>query len=81
MKQIKRLQLGKGGLHKGFISQVKKFFEKEEVVKITILRSACRNKDSAREMCDELVKCLGKNYSYRLVGYVATVRKFRRAQR
>lgn len=76
--EIARLQIGKNGLTNAFIEQVKKISEKEERIKITILKSACRDKADAKELCDKMVEGLGKNYTYRLVGYVCTLLKFRR---
>jgi RNA-binding protein YhbY len=81
MKPIKRLQIGKKGLSPSFIEQVKKIFNDEEVLKISILKSACRDKKEAMIMADSLVEALGKKYSYKLIGYVLTIRKFRKVQR
>ena len=81
MKPIKTLQIGKNGLSETFISQARRVFEDAEVVKISILKSACRDKTQAKEMADKLMEALGKNFGYRLVGYVLTVRKFRKVQR
>ncbi|MFH1451706.1 MAG: YhbY family RNA-binding protein [archaeon] len=81
MKPIKRLQFGKNGLSKSFIEQVKSVFENEEILKITILKSACRNKKDAVKIAEELMDALGKKFNYKLVGYVLTVRKFRKFQR
>ena len=81
MKQIKRLQLGKAGLSPEFIEQVKSIFEKETLVKISILKSACRDKKDAEKIGKDLVEALGKKYDYKLVGYVLTVVKYRKSQR
>jgi RNA-binding protein YhbY len=81
MKPIKRLQLGKAGLTLAFIDQVKSIFEKETVVKISILKSACRDKKDAERIGLDLVEALGVKYDYKLVGYVLTVVKYRKAQR
>jgi RNA-binding protein YhbY len=81
MKPIKRLQLGKAGLTLAFIDQVKSIFEKETLVKISILKSACRDKKDAERIGLDLVEALGVKYDYKLVGYVLTVVKYRKAQR
>ena len=81
MKQIKRLQLGKNGLTPAFIEQVRSIFEKETLIKISILKSACRDKSDAEKIGDDLVEALGMKYDYKLVGYVLTVVKYRKAQR
>jgi len=81
MKQIKRLQMGKNGLTPEFINQVKSIFEGETLIKISILKSACRDKTDAKKIGDDLIGELGKKYDYKLVGYVLTVVKYRKDQR
>ena len=81
MKQIKRLQIGKKGLTEEFLVQLKSIFENENLLKVTILKSACRDKEQAKKMAEELVDALGKNYTYRLIGYVLTIHKFRKKVR
>ena len=81
MKQIKKLQLGKNGLTPDFINQVKSIFQNETLIKITILKSACRDKTQAKKIAEDLTDSLGKKYSYKLIGYVITIMKFRKNQR
>ena len=81
MKPIRKLQIGKAGLSDAFVEQVKSIFENEKLVKISILKSACRDKKDAEKMAEELVGALGKKYGYKLVGYVITVIKYRKSQR
>ncbi len=81
MRPIKRLQMGKNGMTEAFIDQVKSLFEGETLIKITILKSACRDKKEAEKMGDDLVEALGKKYDYKLVGYVLTVIRYRKEQR
>ena len=81
MKPVKRLQMGKNGLSPAFVEQVRGVFENENSVKISILKSACRDKKDAEKIGTDLVDALWKNFIYRLVGYVLTVRKFRRIVR
>ena len=73
-----QLQIGKNGLTDAFIEQVRRLSQNEERMKITILKSACRDKVEAKKMCEELVEKLGKNYTYRLIGYVCTLFRFRK---
>ena len=81
MKPIKQLQMGKAGLSDAFVEQVRAVFENETLVKISILKSACRDKSEAKKIGEDLVLRLGKKYGFKLVGYVLTVIKFRKAQR
>ena len=82
MKQkIKRLQLGKNGVTKEFLEQTKNAFENSTIVKISILKSACRKKEDAKKIGEQIVEYLGKNFDYKLIGFVLTVMKFRREVR
>lgn len=81
MKQIKKLQMGKKGLTPEFIDQVKSIFEKETLIKVSILKSACRDKKEAEKIGDDLIEALGVKYDYKLIGYVLTVIKYRKSQR
>ena len=78
VRPIKTIQLGKNGLSEAFILEMKKLFENEKMVKINILRSACRDKKMAKELADKLVGELGLKFGYKLVGYSLTVSKFRK---
>ncbi len=78
MKQIKKLQIGKNGLTPEFIEQVKSIFKKEKLIKISILKSACRDKNKADKMAKELIEALGHKYGYKLVGYVVMITKYRK---
>ncbi len=81
MKPVKQLQIGKAGLSNAFVDQVRSIFESETMIKISILKSACRDKDEAKEIGEDLVSKLGKKFGFKLVGYVFTVTKFRKDQR
>jgi RNA-binding protein YhbY len=76
-----QLQIGKNGLTEGFIGQAKRIFETEKIIKVSILKSACRDKKEAKEIVDKLLEALGKNFTARLVGYVVTIQRFRREVR
>lgn len=78
MRQIKKLQIGKNGLTAEFIEQVKSIFEKEKLIKVSILKSACRDKVEADKMAKELIGALGPKYGYKLVGYVVMITKYRK---
>ncbi len=78
---IKKLQIGKNGLTEEFVSQVKGIFINERMVKIAILKAACRDKAEAKTIAENLLEALGKKYDYKLVGYVLTISKFRKEQR
>ncbi len=70
--------MGKHGLTPEFIEQIKGVFKNERMIKISILRSATRNKAEADEIAKKLIEHLGPTYKYRLIGYVLTVMRFRK---
>jgi RNA-binding protein YhbY len=80
MQEIKKLQMGKNGITDNFIEQLRNMFTHTKIVKVTILKSACRNKADAIALADKLVEKLGTKFSYSLIGYVLTVRRFRTNQ-
>lgn len=81
MKPIRQLQMGKAGLSKAFVEQVSRIFETETMIKISILKSCCRDKNDAKKIGEELVEKLGPKFGFKLIGYVLTVTKFRKNQR
>jgi len=81
VKPVRKLQMGKNGLSDAFIEQIKSILDNERLIKISILKSACRNKAEAKEIAEKLITSLGKKYDYKLIGYVITVIKYRKNQR
>ena len=75
-------QLGKAGVTKNFLEQLSKTFKKHELVKITILPSATRNRAEvmkiARDLWTELRQREEKNFTARVVGFTIIIRKWRK---
>jgi RNA-binding protein YhbY len=51
------------------------------MIKISILKSACRDKLEAKKIAEKLVNELGLKFGYKLIGYVLTITKYRKDQR
>ncbi|MCK4996796.1 YhbY family RNA-binding protein [Candidatus Pacearchaeota archaeon] len=81
VKPVRKLQMGKNGLSEAFIGQVQSILDNERLVKISILKSHCRDKAEAKEIAEKLIETLGKKYDYKLIGYVMTIIKYRKDQR
>ena len=77
---VVQVQIGKNGLTDSVIQQIAKIFEHEERMKISILKSACRDKEEAKQMCEKIVGKLGPNFTYRLIGYVCTMQKWKKGK-
>jgi RNA-binding protein YhbY len=78
MKPIKHLQIGKNGLTLNVVEQARKMLEKEKAIKITILKSATRDRKEAKELAEKLAFALGSNFQYRLIGYTIVLKRYRK---
>ncbi len=80
--EIATVQLGKQGLTKGYLELLEKTFKNHELVKISVLRSATRNREElkkiAENLCSELKNIIKKDFTFRIVGFTLFVRKWRR---
>ena len=80
MKQS-HVQLGKNGVTHEFIITLKSHFENHESVKISVLKSATRNRDEIQKIAEDILEKLGKNYSAKIIGFTISVRRWRRIVR
>ena len=78
---IRQTQLGKKGLTDNFVSSLKKHFEKVQNVKITVLKSLCRNRQELKELSEIIIDKLGRNYTKKIIGYTIVIKKWRKAKR
>jgi len=81
MPIIREIQLGKNGLTEGFTESLKNHFNKTQNIKISVLRSCCRDKKELEEIKNKILESLGKNYTARIIGYTIALKKWRREQR
>ena len=81
MPTIGQVQLGKNGITPNFIETLKNQFKKHENVKISVLKSASRDKKKIKEFSEEIIERLGKKYTEKIIGFTIFVKKWRRAIR
>jgi len=81
MATLATIQLGKSGITDNFILTLKNHFKKHDNVKVSVLRSCCRDKEELKKMSDELLEKLGKNYTSKIVGYKIAIKKWRKPVR
>jgi len=74
------MQIGKNGLSSGFIDNLKKAFNKYELIKISVLKSGGHEKSRIKEMAENILENLGKNYTCKIVGFTLFIRKWRKAR-
>ena len=76
------IQLGKKGLTKEFLEDLKKRFEKPELknIKISVLKSARESRDDVKKYADELKNFLGNKFTYRIIGFSIFLKKWRKSR-
>jgi len=79
---IVSFQLGKSGLTSGFIEALEITFKNHELVKIAVLKSACRDREElkkiASEICSGLKAKINKKFTAKIVGFTLYIRKWRK---
>jgi len=81
MSTLATIQLGKNGLTDNFILTLKNHFKKSNNVKVSVLRSCCRDKKELKEIVEEILEKLGKNYTTKTIGYTIAIKKWRKPVR
>jgi RNA-binding protein YhbY len=81
MPTIRQIQLGKNGITENFMCNLKHHFDSTKNVKISVLRSCCRDREEIKKINEEILEKLGKNYNSRIIGYTIVVKKWRREMR
>ncbi|PIN91461.1 hypothetical protein COU57_00445 [Candidatus Pacearchaeota archaeon CG10_big_fil_rev_8_21_14_0_10_32_14] len=72
------IQLGKNGVTDNFIETLKLHFKNHGVVRISVLKSATRDKTELKKWCERILSGLGKNYTIKTIGYTVIVKKWRK---
>ena len=77
MTILGQMQIGKQGLTDNFIETLKKHFDKFRTVKISVLKSATRDKVEMKNMGEKIASRLGSNYTSKIIGYTIIVQRWR----
>lgn len=72
------VQLGKNGVTDGFLEMLKNAFKTHEIVKITLLKAATRNRTEVEEIAQQICTVFGKKYTYTIVGFTIFIKKWRK---
>ncbi|MBU0894223.1 MAG: YhbY family RNA-binding protein [Nanoarchaeota archaeon] len=81
MVTVAQFQLGKKGLTEGFIETLQNSFKHHRNIKISVLKSCCRERLYLKELADKMIERLGGNYSYKIIGYTVKLKKLRKVVR
>jgi RNA-binding protein YhbY len=72
------MQIGKNGLTQSFIGALKNAFNIHNNAKISVLKSATRNKEETEKIAQQLCTILGKKFTYKIIGYTISIKKWRK---
>ena len=81
MATLTTIQLGKNGLTNNFILTLKNHFKKYNNVKVSVLRSCCRDKEELKKISKKIIDKLGVNYTAKTIGYTLAIKKWRKPVR
>jgi RNA-binding protein YhbY len=79
--KVGQAQIGKNGVTSNFVETLKNYFKTNDIVKISVLKSAGHDKAKAKEYSDQLLEQLGVRYTSKLIGFTIVLRKWRRDMR
>ncbi|MCK4552771.1 YhbY family RNA-binding protein [Candidatus Pacearchaeota archaeon] len=77
---VANIQLGKQGLTENFLKTLQDHFKKFENVKVSVLKSCCRDRKELKKISEEILEKLGKNYTTRNIGYTIVLKRWRKVR-
>lgn len=79
------IQLGKLGITENFIASLQNQFKSKDNVRISVLKSAREEgkegKKQVKKYSEEILEKLGKKYTSKVIGFVITLKKWRKEVR
>jgi len=78
-----QIQLGKNGLTREFLENLKKRFEKPAVknLKVSVLKSARESREDIKKYAEGIQESLGPKFTTRILGFSIFIKKWRKAMR
>ena len=67
--KVGQAQIEKNRVTKNFIETIKSYFKTNDIVKISVLKSAREEKIKMKEYSDALLEKLGDNYTVKIIGF------------
>ena len=76
------IQLGKKGLTKEFLEDLKNRFEKTKLtnIKVSVLKSARESREDIKKYEKEIKDFLGTKFTTRVIGFSIFIKKWRKAR-
>lgn len=79
MQLISTMQVGKNGITENLIETLKNHFKNHMNVKVSVLKSATRDRKEIEKIAEELIDKLGNNYTFRVIGFTIVLKKWRKS--
>ncbi len=83
--KLANFEMGKKGLNKNFIDALEKTFKNHDLIKVSILKSATRDRKEAlkiaQQICSELKKRESKEFTAKMIGFTMFIRKWRKLKK
>ena len=76
-----QIQIGKNRITDKFLETLRGHFKNHENVKVSILKSATRDKSEMKKISEDILEALGKNYTAKILGFTIFLKKWRRVVR
>jgi len=80
MAPVGFLQLGKAGLTENFMQTLKTRFDKHRTIKVSVLKSAGREKKQVKEYSEKMLNELGEKFTSKIIGFTIILKKWRKAK-
>lgn len=74
---LAKFQLGKQGLTSGVIEALESTLKNHKQIRISVLKSCCRNREELEKIAEEIKSKLKTNCNYRIIGYTIILIKSR----
>lgn len=75
------MQLGKNKVTEEFLHTLKARFEKHDGIRLSVLRSATRDRGEFQEIADKILHRLGNHYTMKKIGFTLVIKKWRKPVR
>ena len=81
MQLISSIQIGKKGVPENINETLQTYFKNHQNVKLVFLKTSYRDKKKIKDVVENIISHLGNNYTYRIVGFIVFIKKWRKAKR
>ena len=76
-----QINIGKNGLKEGILTVLENAFKTRESVRVSVLKAAGHTRENVKNIAEQIINSLGKNYDYTIIGFTIVIRKYRKPRR